>query len=51
VSPEEALRLGSFLKSKGVVVLARSPMRLVTHLDVDRAGIERALAVFRSARL
>jgi hypothetical protein len=28
-------------------VLPRSPMRLVTHLDVDAAGIDRALAAFR----
>ena len=34
------------LKEKGVMVLARNPMRLVTHLDVDERGIERALAAF-----
>jgi len=36
------------LKKQAVLVLARTPMRLVTHLDVDRAGIDRALAAFRS---
>lgn len=34
------------LKQRGVVVLARAPMRLVTHLDVDEAGIDRAVAAF-----
>jgi hypothetical protein len=29
-------------------VLPRAPMRLVTHLDVDAAGIDRALAAFRT---
>jgi threonine aldolase len=34
------------LKKRGVLVLERNPMRLVTHLDVDERGIERALAAF-----
>jgi threonine aldolase len=34
--------------SLGVLVLARSPMRLVTHLDVDAGGVERALKAFGS---
>jgi threonine aldolase len=34
------------LKRSGVLVLARNPMRLVTHLDVDARGIERAIAAF-----
>jgi threonine aldolase len=39
--------LVAFLQSRGVLVLARSPtLRLVTHLDVDAAGVERATAVF-----
>ncbi|HET7670794.1 MAG TPA: low-specificity L-threonine aldolase, partial [Burkholderiales bacterium] len=38
--------LADHLKQRGVVVLARAPMRLVTHLDVDEAGIDRALAAF-----
>jgi len=46
VSPEEASRLGPFLKTEQILVLARAPMRLVTHLDVDAAGIDRALAAF-----
>jgi threonine aldolase len=48
ISPEQAARLGEHLKKQDILVLARSPMRLVTHLDVDAAGIERALAAFRT---
>lgn len=41
--------LEAFLHGRGVAVLARSPtVRLVTHLDVDAAGIERAVAAFRA---
>ncbi len=41
--------LEAFLHGHGILVLARSPtVRLVTHLDVDAAGIERAVAAFRA---
>jgi threonine aldolase len=36
------------LAKENVLVLAGPRMRLVTHLDVDAAGIERALEAFRS---
>ncbi len=42
-------RLGALvehLRRNGVLVLPRPSMRLVTHLDVDAAGIVRALAAF-----
>jgi threonine aldolase len=48
IKPEEAHDLASFMSTKGVLVLPRAPMRLVTHLDVDAAGIERALGGFRA---
>ena len=48
VPPEKVSALAAHLKSQKILVLARAPMRLVTHLDVDAAGIERALAGFRS---
>jgi threonine aldolase len=38
--------LSQFLEERGVRVLARNPMRLVTHLDVDERGIQHALAAF-----
>jgi threonine aldolase len=40
--------LAEQLRRADVLVLPRAPMRLVTHLDVDAAGIDRALAGFRS---
>jgi threonine aldolase len=38
--------LRAHLEANGVKALVGPRLRLVTHLDVDRAGIERALAVF-----
>jgi len=48
IPAEKAQPLADHLKKHQVIVLPRAPMRLVTHLDVDAAGIERALAGFRS---
>ncbi|HJS39069.1 MAG TPA: low-specificity L-threonine aldolase [Burkholderiales bacterium] len=36
------------LAKQGVIALPGARLRLVTHLDVDRAGIERAIAAFNS---
>jgi threonine aldolase len=48
--PEERLQaLVAKLETSHILVLAGARMRLVTHLDVDAAGIERALAAFASA--
>ncbi|HYD57748.1 MAG TPA: low-specificity L-threonine aldolase [Burkholderiales bacterium] len=41
-----APELGEHLRRNGVLVLPRPVMRLVTHLDVDAAGVVRALAAF-----
>jgi threonine aldolase len=38
------------LAKQGVIVLPGARLRLVTHLDVDAAGIDRAIAAFRSFR-
>ena len=46
--PEKAAPLAEHLKRQKIVVLPRAPMRLVTHLDVDAAGIDRTIAGFRS---
>jgi len=47
--PHERLAgLVAHLKAQQILVLARTPMRLVTHLDVGAGGIERALAAFRT---
>jgi threonine aldolase len=49
-SVRDATRTGEDLRSAGVQVtrLDLTRIRAVTHLDVDRAGIERALEVMRS---
>ena len=48
LAAEKAQPLAEHLKKSQILVLPRAPMRLVTHLDVDAAGVERALAGFRS---
>jgi threonine aldolase len=48
IPPAKALPLAESLKSRQVLVLPRAPMRLVTHLDVDAAGIDAALRAFRA---
>ena len=47
--PQDRIQgLTEYLKARGVLAVAGPRMRLVTHLDVDAAGIERALAAFES---
>jgi threonine aldolase len=47
VPTERLAALEAFLRGRGILILARSAsLRLVTHLDVDAAGIERATAAF-----
>ena len=48
VTAETSQKLAGHLGRANVVVLPRAPMRLVTHLDVDAAGIDRALDAFQS---
>lgn len=48
VPPEKVQQLADHLKTRQILVLPRAPLRLVTHLDVDAAGIDRALGGFRS---
>lgn len=43
----DAEALGTHLARRCVLVLAEPRMRLVTHLDVDAAGIERVIEAFR----
>ncbi len=45
---DKAAPLQAHMRTNGVLVLPRAPMRLVTHLDVDAAGIDRALGAFRA---
>ena len=46
VPPEKVNQLAEHLKARQILVLPRAPMRLVTHLDVDAAGIDRAIKAF-----
>ena len=46
VPPENVPPLKRHLEENGIKVLAGPRLRLVTHLDVDRAAIDRAVAVF-----
>lgn len=45
---DSAPGLVEHLARQGIVVLPGARLRLVTHLDVDAVGIERAVAAFRS---
>ncbi len=48
VPAERVEPLGAFLRERGVLILARSPtLRLVTHLDVSTAAVERAIGAFK----
>jgi threonine aldolase len=49
VAPDRLKVLKSKLQTNDILALPGSRMRLVTHLDVDAAGIERALAAFAGA--
>jgi threonine aldolase len=47
IAPDRAQPLSDALSRAGILVLASAPLRLVTHLDVDAAGVDRAVAGFR----
>lgn len=46
IALEKVEGLAAHLESQGIAVLPGPRMRLVTHLDVDAAGIDRAVAAF-----
>ena len=48
VPTAEAIALKAHLDQAGVQTLGGAKMRLVTHLDVDAAGIDRTIAAFRA---
>jgi threonine aldolase len=48
VPKESAAALKQHLDSNGIVTLGGAKMRLVTHLDVDAAGIDRVVTAFSS---
>ncbi|MFY8116335.1 MAG: low-specificity L-threonine aldolase [Roseateles sp.] len=47
VAPERAAGLIAHLKARGVLATGLYRLRFVTHLDVDAAGVERAIAAVR----
>jgi len=46
VAAERAADLAAALRAENILVIPGARMRLVTHLDVDAAGIDRAVAAF-----
>jgi threonine aldolase len=50
VRVEKPAELKNHLEKNGVLILAGPRLRLVTHLDIDAAGIERAIAAFAAFR-
>ena len=48
VKVDRPQELAAHLDQQGILVLPGARLRLVTHLDVDAAGIERALSAFRA---
>jgi threonine aldolase len=46
LAPRHTVALAEHLKQQGILVLPRNPMRLVTHLDVGAAGVDRAVTAF-----
>jgi len=47
IGPQGKEVLPSFLHSQGILVLGRDPLRLVTHLDVNRQEIEMVISAFK----
>ena len=49
ITPQEALqRTIEHLKGQGVLATGLYRLRFVTHLDVEQAGIDRAIAAIRT---
>ena len=48
IAPERAAALAEHLRREEVLVLPGARLRLATHLDVDRSGIERAVRAVRA---
>jgi threonine aldolase len=48
VGAERIQALQKHLEGKGIKILPRPQLRLVTHLDVDAQGIDRTIEAFRT---
>lgn len=49
VEPQRSVRLREHLKKQGMLISGQGTIRLVTHLDIDRADIDRFAAAVRQA--
>ena len=47
VEPQRSARMREYLKNQGMLISGQGSIRLVTHLDVDRADIDRFAAAVR----
>ena len=47
LEPQRSVRMREYLKGQGILISGQGSIRLVTHLDVDRADIERFAAAVR----
>jgi threonine aldolase len=49
VEPQRSVRMREYLKSRGILISGQGSIRLVTHLDIDRADIDRFAAAVRES--
>jgi len=49
VEPQRSVRMREYLKSRGMLISGQGSIRLVTHLDIDRADIDRFAAAVRES--
>jgi len=49
LEPQRSVRMREYLKSRGMLISGQGSIRLVTHLDIDRADIDRFAAAVRES--
>src|SRR5579859_2850626 len=49
VEPQRSVRMREYLKGQGIMISGQGSIRLVTHLDIDRADIDRFAAAVRQS--
>ena len=49
IEPQRSVRMREHLKNQGMLISGQGSMRLVTHLDIERADIDRFAAAVRQA--
>jgi threonine aldolase len=47
IEPQRSVRLREYLKDHGILISGQGTIRLVTHLDIDRADIDRFISAVR----